>query len=53
MALIRDFTLTDGTYELLVTGTVTGLANVTCISEAGLFCGAPFLDGSIVKVTLV
>jgi hypothetical protein len=44
---------TDGTYELFeVTGTVTGLANVTCISEAGLFCGAPFLDGNLVKVTI-
>jgi hypothetical protein len=44
---------TPGTYELFeVGGTVTGLANVTCISEAGLFCGAPFLDGNLVQVTL-
>jgi hypothetical protein len=48
-----DLYATDGTYELFqVTGTVTGLANVTCISEAGLFCGAPFLDGNLVKVTI-
>lgn len=41
------------TFELFeVSGTVTGLANVTCISAGGLTCGAPFLDGSIVKVTL-
>jgi hypothetical protein len=45
---------TDGTYELFeATGGVTGVANLTVVSEAGLFCGAPFLDGNIVKVTLV
>jgi hypothetical protein len=44
---------TDGTYELFqVTGTVTGLANLTCVSELGLSVGAPFLDGNLVKVTL-
>ncbi len=48
-----DLYATDGTYELFqVTGTVTGLANVTCVSEAGLFCGAPVLDGNLVKVTI-
>ena len=45
---------TDGTYELFeVTGTVTGLANLTCVSDAGLHCSPPFLDGNIVKITLV
>jgi hypothetical protein len=45
---------TDGTYQLFeATGGVTGVANLTVVSEAGLFCGAPFLDGNIVKVTLV
>jgi hypothetical protein len=42
-----------GTYELFeVTGTITGLNLVTCTSEAGFTCSAPFIDGNIVKVTL-
>lgn len=53
ISLDADLYATAGTYEVFeVTGTVTGLANVTCVSAAGLTCGAPYLDGNIVKVTL-
>ena len=45
---------TAGTYELFeVTGTITGVNNLTCVSAAGLSAGTPFVDGNLVKVTLV
>ena len=51
----RLFT-TAGTYELFeVTGTVSGIANLSVIHEYGSLTGTPFLDPSnnkIVKVTL-
>lgn len=53
--LVLDASLykTAGTYELFeVTGTVTGLGFVSCVSTQGLACGAPFQVGNLVKVTL-
>lgn len=51
----RLFT-TAGTYELFeVTGTVSGIANLSVVHEYGSLTGTPFLDPSnnkIVKVTL-
>lgn len=46
---------TVGTYELFeVTGTITGVANLSCVPlKSGLTAGAPFIDGNIIKVTLV
>ena len=44
---------TAGTYELYeVTGTITGVNNLTCTSAAGLSAGTPFVDGNKVKVVL-
>lgn len=47
---------TAGTYQLFeVTGTVTGLSYVTCLSTQGLTCGTPVLvpgSPNIVRVTL-
>jgi len=45
---------TAGTYELFeVTGAITGVNNLTCVSAAGLSAGTPFVAGNLVKVTLV
>ena len=44
---------TAGTYELYeVTGTITGVNNLTCTSASGLSAGTPFVAGNKVKVVL-
>ena len=56
--LVLDASLykTAGTYELFaVSGTVTGLSFLSCVSTQGLLCGTPFLvagSPNLVKVTL-
>lgn len=53
ISLDADLYATVGTYEVFeVTGTVTGLANLSFVSEAGLTAGAPAQVGNIIKVTL-
>lgn len=53
MQLSADLFATAGTYELFeVTGTVSNLSNLTCVSLKGLLCSAPFQVGNIIKVTL-
>ena len=46
---------TAGTYELFEVGeTITGVANLSCVPlKSGLSAGTPFIDGNIIKVTLV
>lgn len=54
MILSEALYKTAGTYELFeVTGTITGIGNLSVVSAAGLNAGTPFIDGNKIKVTLV
>ena len=54
MILSATLYATAGTYELFeVTGTITGVGNLSVLSAAGLSAGTPFIDGNKIKVTLV
>jgi len=51
--LDADLYATPGTYELFeVTGTITGLGNLTCVSSAGWTVSSISAAGGIVSVTL-
>ena len=53
MQLSAALFATSGTYELFeVTGAISNLSNLTCVSLAGFLCSAPFQVGNLVKVTL-